>query len=303
MRYNKKVLNSLLRLLEGETVYSAELGSFGQQLYNRGHFECVKYRGSHPYYKVKDKETFQRDLTSIDDSLRDIKRLIFIYENGKYMSRGEIAALNGDSKLKRQRTFHGFMVNSYAPVSAMISGKKTIIYPSPGTFTFVSDYKNFIISPSTVVIGIENPENFATIELQRKIIESAVRKVSDVSNPEVLFVSRYPQENSSNDLMSWLMNISNKYIHYGDFDLAGINIFHTEYYNNLGDRASFLIPENIEKIIAKGNKDRYWAQQEKYENSFSPIPSVQHLIDLIKKYERCFDQEGLEIHSYLFLLS
>ena len=62
----------------------------------------------------------------------------------------------------------------------------------------------------------------------------------------VLFVSRYPQ---SADLREWLIKIPNRYIHFGDFDLAGICIYQSEFYKFLGDRAGFLIPEDIRREV------------------------------------------------------
>ncbi|MCA6071324.1 MAG: hypothetical protein LE168_02900 [Endomicrobium sp.] len=64
-----------------------------------------------------------------------------------------------------------------------------------------------------------------------------------------LFVSRYPQ-NQSKDLIKWLQSIPNNYLHFGDFDFAGIGIYLNEYKKYLTDKAMFLIPENIEKFIA-----------------------------------------------------
>ena len=53
------------------------------------------------------------------------------------------------------------------------------------------------------------------IRHQREFFES------EIGSQRLLFVSRYPQ---STDLRSWLQNIPNRYIHFGDFDLAGIHI-------------------------------------------------------------------------------
>ena len=68
-------------------------------------------------------------------------------------------------------------------------------------------------------------------------------KLSD----RVLFVSRYPQ---STDLRRWLCTISNHYLHFGDFDLAGIHIFLFDFQQYLGkERSSFLIPCDIESRL------------------------------------------------------
>jgi hypothetical protein len=105
----------------------------------------------------------------------------------------------------------------------------------------------------------------------------------------LLFVSRYPQ---SSDLRSWLQAIPNDYIHFGDFDLAGIHIFLTEFHAYLGERSSFFIPSDIEQKLANGSLERYNAQYLKFKYLTTDIPLLQHLIDTINTYHRCYDQEG-----------
>ena len=105
----------------------------------------------------------------------------------------------------------------------------------------------------------------------------------------LLFVSRYPQ---STDLRNWLMGIPNKYVHFGDFDLAGINIFLTEFYKFLGNRSEFLVPSDIEQRLAKGSPARYNKQYGNFHTLCTDIHYLQLLIDLINKYHRGYDQEG-----------
>lgn len=74
------------------------------------------------------------------------------------------------------------------------------------------------------------------------------------------------------------------------FDLAGINIFLTEFYVHLGMRSSFLIPEDIEmRLCYNGSKERYDSQYQRFHNLRTDIPLLQSLIDLINKYHRCYD--------------
>ena len=157
-----------------------------------------------------------------------------------------------------------------------------MVNPHEGSFLFVTDWKTFVIPRDVIVVGIENMENFRKIRQQRELFESewGVR--------HFLFVSRYPQ---STDLRSWLLSIPNQYIHFGDFDLAGINIFLTEFHAYLGERSSFFIPEDIEQKLAKGSLERYNAQFQKFKCLTTDISVLQHLIDTINKYHRCYDQE------------
>lgn len=128
-------------------------------------------------------------------------------------------------------------------------------------------------------------ENFRKVSMQRHLFESVLG-----CNARLLFVSRYPQ---STDLHSWLRSIPNRYIHFGDFDLAGISIFLTEFHCCLGNRSSFFIPNDIEERLRNGSADRYNSQYVRFHNlRCNDVPELQSLVDLINKYHRCYDQEG-----------
>ena len=101
-----------------------------------------------------------------------------------------------------------------------------------------------------------------------------------------------PGAPQSTDLRNWLLGIPNKYVHFGDFDLAGIHIFLTEFYKHLGGRSSFLIPSDIELRLSKGSSARYNEQYEKYHTLSCDISNLQSLIDFINKYHHGYDQEG-----------
>lgn len=292
MRYGKKIIKSLILLERGEKVYSKDLGKFAEVLYQRGHFK-PSFRGQYTYYQVRDMEAFKQDLINIDESFRDLQKLLSLYEKGGNITRAEMASYNGNSKIRNKRTFNGFMINTYTPINTMLNHREYNVMPREGTFIFVYDWRNFSIPENVVIIGIENPENYEHIRSQKRLFERAVEKITGDNETPILFVSRYPQENSSSDLRSWLISIPNKYIHYGDFDLKGIDIFHTEFYKYLGNRSTYLIPDNIEQLIANGHRDRYYDQYN-YRGIKSPLKDIQDLIDLINKYERCYDQEGLE---------
>ena len=120
---------------------------------------------------------------------------------------------------------------------------------------FVSDWERFVIPSDVIVVGIENPENFRFIRQQRHLFESCL------PGKRLLFVSRYPQ---STDLRKWLMGISNPYVHFGDFDLAGIKIFLSEFHRYLPERSSYLIPSDIEERLKNGSTERF--QGNYYEN-------------------------------------
>ena len=92
--------------------------------------------------------------------------------------------------------------------------------------------------------------------------------------------------------MQWLGRIPNRYLHFGDFDLAGIAIFLSQFLPYVGNRGSYLIPADIESRISHGSRVRYDDQYMKYAALDTDIPELKRLISLIHKHRRCYDQEG-----------
>ncbi len=267
---------SIQALISGEQVAGSKLSSkLLDELMAEGLLQ-VMTRGSRKSYRARDIESLKRYLIDKDEGYRMLDVTIAD-------SRASLAAETGNSKLTTVRSCPGFPVNSYEPITCSLRGHVFMVNPPDGSFVFIDDWKHFAIPENVVVVGIENMENFRMIRQQRMLFESLLRE------NKLLFVSRYPQ---SADLRKWLLTIPNTYVHFGDFDLAGIHIFLTEFYKYLDDRSTFLIPSDIEHRLAKGSQDRYNNQYGKYHTLHSDAPYLQSLIDLINKYHRGYDQEG-----------
>lgn len=278
---------SIQSLISGEQVAGSKLSSkLLDELMAEG-LLLVATRGSRKSFRARDVEALKRYLIDKDESYRMLEVTIAD-------SRASLAAETGNSKLMTVRSCPGFPVNSYESITCSLRGHVFVVNPPDGSFLFIDDWKHFSVPEDVVVVGIENMENFRMIRKQRALFKSLLR------DNKLLFVSRYPQ---STDLRSWLLTIPNKYVHFGDFDLAGINIFLTEFYKHLGPRSTYLIPPDIEHRLSKGSLERYNSQYDKYQTLHSDIPHLQSLIDLINKYHRGYDQEGytfkLEITSPL----
>lgn len=268
---------SIKALLKGEQVAGSRMSSqLTDELMAEGLLSVVA-RGSRKSYRARDTEALRRYLIDKDESYR-------VLEIDASDSRASMARDTGNSKLAVVRSCPGFPINSYEPIACRLNGLPWMVDPQEGSFLYVADWKTFVIPEDVIVVGIENMENFRKIRRQRALFSS------ELGLHRLLFVSRYPQ---STDLRSWLCSIPNHYIHFGDFDLAGISIFLTEFHAHLGERSSFLIPKDIEQRLANnGTEQRYNAQYQKFKNLATHIPALQNLIDAINKYRRGYDQEG-----------
>lgn len=213
-------------------------------------------------------------------SINDLQQYIQI-SNQENVLRSDLVAVSSNSKLVKVRTFKGFLVNCYSPIYATLDGKQITINPVTGTFQFIYDFEKFIVSPDITIIGIENPENFRHIDRQKHLFKDI----------KPMFISRYPQ-NQSKDLIKWLLSIPNDYLHFGDFDFAGIGIYLNEFNKHLADRTKFFIPDNIDKLIADfGNKKRYDEQKINFKIKSIQEEKLLQLIEIIHKYRKGLDQE------------
>jgi hypothetical protein len=280
MKVPIQIAEKLLQLLKGECVPSSSAKhSLIDDLVIEG---IVERRG-----RIQ-KSLFVRDskalITYLQNkcSINDLQQYIQIIRK-EDLTRTELIIATSDSKHRGVRSFKGFLVNSITPILAELDGKQITINPDDGSFQFIYDYEKFSVSPDITIVGIENPANFRHINKQRYLF----------SDLKPLFVSRYPQ-NQSKDLIKWLQTIPNNYLHFGDFDFAGIGIYLNEFKKHLADKASFLVPENIENLTQEfGNKKRYDVQKINFDIQTISEIKLLKLIDTIHKWKKGLDQEIL----------
>lgn len=282
MQVSKTLITTLYRLMAGESVAASSLRKdIAATLLAEGML-TVQTHGSRRTYRAISTLALKVFLESHYEDLRGFENSKILREKDG-LTRSEQAAETGNSKLVKVRSCPGFPVNAYEPIVCSLHGRELVVNPIEGSFMFITDWEDFVIPEDIIVVGIENMENFRMIRHQREFFES------EIGSQRFLFVSRYPQ---STDLRSWLQNIPNRYIHFGDFDLAGIHIFQTEFHKYIGDRSSYLIPSDIEQRLAHGSSMRYNAQYSKFHALQSDDNDLQSLIELINKKHRCYDQEG-----------
>ena len=263
--------------MEGQTVPASALrGALIEYLIEEG---ILSRRGrGRQTIRLIDKEALQTFLKN-QHSINDLAYFIHVIEGNT--TRAELVEASGDSKQVAVRTFKGFLVNSYTPIKAVFKGENITVNPLEGSFTFIYDFEEFVPNKEITIVGIENPENFRYLKEQAYLFQGITP----------LFVSRYPQ-NQSKDLMKWLQNLPNNYLHFGDFDLAGVGIYINEYKVHLGEKARFFIPNNLDKLLqTHGSRERYNKQKENFDVKMITEVPLLNLIQLIHKARKGLDQE------------
>jgi hypothetical protein len=276
------LINRLRQLAQGQTVPAS---SFPQQvaedMADEGALR-IEPHGSRRSLRMGDEAAFRHYLKAHYQT-EDVEEL-YNQLTQPQLSRAVLVSATGDSKTLRQRTCLGFLVNSYEPLTATLNDHPITVAPTEGTSLFIQDYEHFQIPEDVVVVGFENMENFHYIRSQRALFEEYFPQ-----GTHLLFVCRYPQ---NGDLMRWLQSIPNRYVHFGDLDLAGIHIYQSEYYRQLGTRASFFLPKDYEERLQRGSSQRYDVQYPRFRQMKAEDERLADLLRCIHQYHKGYDQEG-----------
>lgn len=277
MKLSLKIAKVLVKLINGESIpNSLAKGRLIDDLvaediiYRKGKhkksLELINEKGLHIYLANQ-------------LQINDLYDYIALKENPN-STRAESTKITTDSKVSNERAFKGFLVNSYNSITAELNNNTITINPQKGSFIFIYDYESFKIPKEITVVGVENTKTFSQIHKQKYLFKNI--------NP--LFISRYPQ-NQNKDFIKWMNSIPNNYLHFGDFDFAGIGIYLNEYKKHLSEKASLFIPENIRNDLKKGNRERYDKQKINFEIDNIHESKILDLIKFIKKEKKGLDQE------------
>ena len=285
MKYSAKTIRTLIRLRDGETVNQGEVSSeqlkeLVRELSQRRALVSSRKGKSLIRYTASSQSQFMEACTQIDSALSNLEAALSLAEGG-ISSRAEKVVLFGNSKQEgADRTVRGFTLLSNKDLDVSYCGKVFTISPLAGLH--VVNRNSLEIPADLVIIIVENTECFYDL---RWIPQVGL----DESKP-YLILNRFPV---SEEAKLWLESIPNPCLHFGDFDLGGIKIYETEFKRRLGDRISFVLPEDIEKRIRyNGNPSLYSEQMKTLSSVSSPSGELTGLLALLHKLQSCYEQEG-----------
>jgi hypothetical protein len=188
------------------------------------------------------------------------------------------------TKTLRKKSIQGFFIKAFSTPVEM-DGNPLDDLPA-GVDYFVSDAGRLKISSTALVVGVENPECFM----------KADRLLHLFPQKELVFVLKY----HSHSPVQWLETVANPYLHFGDFDPAGIAIYCNEYLRRLGaERCRFFVPDGIEMRIEKqGDPGLYNQQAHLWPPSIKIVqPDLQRVVHCISQFGKGLEQEQLLLDS------
>ncbi len=278
MKLNLSDARAFKRLISKERVLESAFGQSGKKIVSsmieNGILEAKRIS----------KRSREINIINLSSFLIYLEKHFFIKEIDKYIetlsntdiSRAQLAKANLSTKLKSTDPKSGFHISSYDGVEIFINGEKININFPPGCALFIHKDSKIELRKGVLVVGVENFENISYAKLQKELFQT---------DKKVLFVER------SRHLKKLLGEISNEYLHFGDIDLAGINIYLTEYYEITKGRGKFFIPESIEEDLSSASSELYDRQYVKYKSLSSKELYIQELIALIRENKSTVEQE------------
>lgn len=207
----------------------------------------------------------------------------------EYIERGQAAPsrsnnirMSGDSKLKETELWQGFYFKVSEPIHAQWQGRPLTLLPYPeGIPVFMPQPETLSLPEDVTVVMIENSENFLKIETQLPLFQGL----------KCFFVSFYPREQHSY-FIEWLQKQPNNYVHYGDFDFAGIHIYQSQYKKYVSGESRYLVPSGLLPLF------RRYGKRELYNNQLSlqalikaDEPGISELLEIIKREHKGLEQE------------
>lgn len=282
-----KTILLLQRLRDGESVRTGELASAQQKaiidflMKRRGVIfsRIGKSRGS---YSVTDSSLFQELCSQYDPTLKDLDAAARLVA-GEVESRAEKVALFGNSKQDgADRTMKGFTILADRMTDVHYQGRGYVIGPKAGLH--VIDRKGLVLPESATVVIVENAECLYDLRWIANV------GLSEKEGPYVI-LCRFP---ICEEAKLWLESLKNRILYFGDFDLAGIRIYETEFKRRMRDRISFILPSDLEVRIRKGGNPALYTKQvnEGFASVSSLSGELNELVTLLHSIQSGYEQEG-----------
>ena len=287
MKYSAKTIRTLIRLKDGDAVNEGEFRS-GQMkelltvLNSKKALSFVRIGRSRGAYKAITPERFTAACVDYDRTLSDLEAALRLAEN-EISSRAEKVALFGNSKQDgADRTVKGFSILADRDLSVSYQKREYVLNPATGLH--IIDRSALAIPRQVTVIVVENAECLYDL---RWIPNVGLQP----ENGPYVILCRFPV---CEEAKRWLETIPNRILYFGDFDLAGIRIYETEFKRRLGDRISFVFPKDIESRIQRSGNPALYSKQvnEGFANFKSDSGELSNLIVLIHHLHSTYEQEG-----------
>jgi len=194
-------------------------------------------------------------------------------------SRDKIQEWHNSSKAKISKSLKGLYISSLNKIDIKLNDEIVTIIPNNGLGYFLFYTQKIELFDDTIIVGVENYQ----------VIWFAKKYKQFFENNNILFVVINPY------MLEWIGGLENEYIHFGDYDLAGINIYLNKIVPRLtkSKKYSMFIPDNIKYMIKEHGDLELYEKQKQYNNLISNDVKINVLIQLIRDNKKSLEQEGI----------
>ena len=283
MKISKANFLALISLIENKSITASKLK-------NKALVEALQANGA-----IKYKKTFAKRATM---HLLKEENIFLLLKNHSYnistkeqinqyineffkkeIPRDELQKWRGDTKVKDSKAFLGLYINAFEKLELTLALEPFFFTPTYGTSQFLFHTQKLEVSNDVTIVGVENYQVLWFIQDYSYLFKEK----------KLLFVMINPF------MLEWIQTQTNEYIHFGDYDIAGIGIYYNKMIPRLQNakKYSMLIPEDIEKHIKNSTNFKLYEEQKHLLNIQIKDDDIQILYDLLKKYRVGFEQEGL----------
>ncbi len=282
-RISKTTVKALLTLIKAGEIKVRELPDkeLVERLLSSGCIKKDRITKSSSRLVLVHEEGLRFCCGDYNERLKDLEGCLKDLESGvQGLKPSEEIARFGRDHLAKRNLWRGFFLKANKQLSISYNGQSIII--SPDTPILVEKPELLVMHFEKLSLWVvENYECFQNISWM---------KLFPTGNNPALIICRWPASKQARlTYGSW--PVQKKY-YFGDLDLAGINIFQTEYASIFGPDA-FMIPLTFNKDIRKGSASLFH-NQKKFWGIKGRTPNIQTCIETILN-----EQKGLLQEYYL----
>lgn len=282
MKLNKKAFEKIKRLLEGEVIR-------GKNLSKKEPYNFLKLNGSIVVEKVTAQRekayllSFENLFLALQNQGYNITNIEGINEQlesfSKTSPRDEIQKLQTSTKAKHSPSLKGLFISALDDVSLKLNDDDVVIKANSGMAYFFFHTEKIEISKELVIVGVENYQVLWFAKKYEKFFEGK----------KFLFISVNAY------MLEWIEGVENEYIHFGDFDLAGLNIYANRVIPHLKKckKHSFFVPSNIKELIEKYGDPALYDKQLRYKETPLGSRELEALRDVMIYHKKVVEQEGI----------
>ena len=254
-KITKKTVQALLALIHDGEIRAAAFKNddLTTHLLKEGCIRQKRLTKSSSRYILLDEKSLRICCADYDVKLKNLEMAYEDYKSGNlHMKPSDEILRYGHDHVRSRNLWKGFFVKADTDLLATLDGKPVSFFA--GQAILVEDGNSFSVQGiETMRLWIvENYECFSnTCWLER----------FNIPKGHNVIICRWPTSKQGRESYSGWKAKEKRY--FGDYDLAGINIFQTEYERLIGPDA-FFIPETFSEDITHGSNEQFLKQKEKY---------------------------------------